>query len=132
MDFFSFGSPDIATFPSDNGPGILVPGSQNSSNDPFAGLNLPSGIWSPSSASSTTSSSSGSSDAQSWLKTLFPWANLGTQAFLADKAINNGSQLSFSTTGTPIVGAAAQSLSSILPLILIVVVLIIIFSVLKK
>jgi hypothetical protein len=130
MDFFSFGDPGLGTFQPDGS--ILVPGSQNSSSNPFGSLGqLPGGIFSPSSTS-PTSSSSGSSDTQSWLKTLFPWAQLGTQAFLGDKAINNGSQLSFAANGSPIVGAAAQSLSSILPLIVIVIVIFAVFSFLKK
>jgi hypothetical protein len=122
MDFFSFGDPGLGlgSIFTSSSPNPL----SNPANNPFGNLG---GIVANAPAASSTSS-----DAQSWLKTLFPWANLGTEAFLADKAINNGSQLSFAANGTPVVGAVAQSLTSVLPIIVILVVLFFVVSLFKK
>lgn len=123
---FSFGDPGIGGDGS-----IFVPGaSSNPTANPFGVIPgvTQGGIL----GTGSTSSNSNNGSAQSWLSTIFPWAQLGTQAFLADDAISKGQNLSFNANGSPVVGTVQATLTSFLPLIVIVVVLLIVVSMFKK
>lgn len=95
------------------------------------GSGFPTGL--PPTPPVQSSSSDSGSSAQSWLRTIFPFLQLGTQTYLAQDALNQSrpSTLTYDRNGNPVVsgGGAAflpsgSSFASYMPLIIIVVILV--------
>jgi hypothetical protein len=98
------------------------------------GSGFPSGV--PSASPASTSGNTGS-DAQNWLRTIFPFLQLGTQTYLAQDALGQSrpATLTYNALGQPVVtgggalplaaGGVTASIAPYLPLIVILVVLIV-------